>query len=144
MNMGDVFAVFGGMLALGIALPGLLLAWSLLFPAAVRAQTYIVDTGQGGTSSIGASTLIAAGSLTCSPQPQCQNNFNFLAAGVWSEPVLAPDKLPSTRFTIKCKFTVAGKMPRADVRWHAGEGWNNVTDWYAGAVSNCTMGTIQN
>jgi hypothetical protein len=36
MNMGDVFAVFGGMLALGIALPGLLLAWSLLFPTTVE------------------------------------------------------------------------------------------------------------
>ena len=36
MNMGDVFAVFGGMLALGIALPGLLLAWALLFPTMVE------------------------------------------------------------------------------------------------------------
>lgn len=71
------------------------------------------------------------------------NSINMLAAGVWSQPVLAPDKLPSSRFTIKCKFTVAGKMPRADVRWHEGEGWNNVTDWYTGTVSNCQMGTIQ-
>jgi hypothetical protein len=34
--MGDVFAFFGGMLTIGIALPGMLLAWSLLFPAAVE------------------------------------------------------------------------------------------------------------
>jgi hypothetical protein len=72
------------------------------------------------------------------------NSINMLAAGVWSEPVLAPDKLPGSRFSIKCKFTVAGKMPRADVRWHEGEGWNNVTDWYTGHVSDCKMGTVQN
>jgi hypothetical protein len=36
MYMGDVFAIFGGMLAIGIALPGLLLAWSLLFPGTVE------------------------------------------------------------------------------------------------------------
>lgn len=71
-------------------------------------------------------------------------SINMLAAGVWSEAVLAPDKLPSSRFTLKCKFNVAGKMPRADVRWHEGEGWNNVTDWYTGTVSDCKMGPIQN
>lgn len=71
-------------------------------------------------------------------------SVNMLAAGVWSEPALAADKLPSSRFTIKCKFTVAGKMPRADVRWHEGEGWNNVTDWYTGHVSDCKIGTVQN
>lgn len=35
MNIGWVFAVFGTLLALAIALPGLLLAWSLLFPQTV-------------------------------------------------------------------------------------------------------------
>lgn len=72
------------------------------------------------------------------------NSINMLAAGVWSEPILEPSKVPDTRFSIKCKFTVAGKMPRADVRWKEGEGWNNVTDWYTGHVSDCKMGTIQN
>lgn len=71
-------------------------------------------------------------------------NVNFLAAGIWSEPALAPDKLPNARFTLKCKYKVAGKMPRADVRWHEGEGWNNVTDWYTGAVSDCKLGNVQN
>jgi hypothetical protein len=72
------------------------------------------------------------------------NNVNFLGAGLWSEPALSPDKLPNTRFSVKCKFDVAGKMPRADVRWHEGEGWNNVTDWYVGKVSDCKMSSIQN
>ena len=35
MYMGDVFAIFGGMLAIGIALPGLLLAWSLILSGTV-------------------------------------------------------------------------------------------------------------
>src|ERR1700752_2442753 len=36
MNMGDVFAIFGTLLAVGIALPGMLLAWALLFPSTVE------------------------------------------------------------------------------------------------------------
>lgn len=72
------------------------------------------------------------------------NNINMLAAGVWSEPALAGDKMPGARFTFKCKFNVIGKMPRADVRWHEGEGWNNVTDWYTGSVSDCKIGSVQN
>lgn len=71
------------------------------------------------------------------------NGINFLAAGVWTDPGL-PEKLPNSRFTLKCKLEVAKKMPRADVRWHEGEGWNSVTDWYAGSVSECKMGTVQN
>lgn len=70
-------------------------------------------------------------------------NVNFMAAGVWSDPALAGDKLPQTRFSVKCKLTVAGKMPRADVRWHEGEGWNGVSDWYAGSVADCKLGTVQ-
>lgn len=72
------------------------------------------------------------------------NGINFFASGVWSSPALSGDnKLPATRFAVKCKFNVAGKLPRADVRWHEGEGWNNVSDWYAGSVSDCKMGAIQ-
>lgn len=36
MNLGVVFAFFGGLLALGVALPGLLLAWALLAPTVVE------------------------------------------------------------------------------------------------------------
>jgi hypothetical protein len=71
------------------------------------------------------------------------NGIQFFAAGLWSEPALAPDKLPATRFSVKCKLNVAGKMPRADVRWHEGEGWNNVSDWFAGSVADCKLGTVQ-
>jgi hypothetical protein len=45
MNMADVTAVFGTLLALGIAFPGLLVAWWLLFPSAVgRAKQRFVRT----------------------------------------------------------------------------------------------------
>ncbi|HMA36556.1 MAG TPA: hypothetical protein VKY74_19025 [Chloroflexia bacterium] len=36
MNLGDVFAFFGTLLAIGLAWPGLLLAWSLLVPTTVE------------------------------------------------------------------------------------------------------------
>jgi hypothetical protein len=45
MKMADVFAVFGTLLAVGIALPGLLLAWQLLLPKLVdRAQQRLDHT----------------------------------------------------------------------------------------------------
>jgi hypothetical protein len=40
--------------------------------------SYIVDTGPGGTSSIGYPSLFSAGSTTCSPQPQCAASFQYL------------------------------------------------------------------
>jgi hypothetical protein len=39
---------------------------------------YLIDTGQGGTSSIGYPSLFAAGSTGCSPQPSCASNYQFL------------------------------------------------------------------
>ena len=68
--------------------------------------------------------------------------INFLAAGVWSDPALSGE-LPKTRFAVTCKLNVAGKMPRADVRWHEGEGWNSVNEWFTGDVSNCKLSSIQ-
>ena len=47
---------------------------NVVLPAA-----YIIDTGPGGTSSIGSSALFAKGSTTCSPQPACAGHFQFLA-----------------------------------------------------------------
>lgn len=44
-----------------------------------QSASYIIDTGPGGTSSIGSSSLFAKGSTTCSPQPGCAGNFQFLA-----------------------------------------------------------------
>lgn len=45
MIMADVSAVFGTLLALGIAIPGLMLAWGLLFPKLVnRAEMRMQNT----------------------------------------------------------------------------------------------------
>lgn len=40
--------------------------------------SYIVDTGPGGTSSIGYPSLFSLGSTTCSPQPSCAASFQYL------------------------------------------------------------------
>lgn len=72
------------------------------------------------------------------------NGINFLGAGLWTDPGLADGKLPTTRFAVKCKLNVAGKMPRADVRWREGESFNSVTDWFAGSVSDCKLSSVQN
>lgn len=67
---------------------------------------------------------------------------NLLAAGVWSQPVLEKE-MPKSRFSLKCKYAVEGKMPRADVRWREGEGWAGVNEWYVGAVSDCKVASSQ-
>ena len=41
--------------------------------------SYIIDTGPGGTSSIGSQSFFSKGSTTCSPQPACAGHFQFLA-----------------------------------------------------------------
>jgi hypothetical protein len=45
----------------------------------VLAPAYIIDTGPGGTNSIGSSAMFASGSTTCSPQPACAGHFQELA-----------------------------------------------------------------
>jgi len=72
----------GGGVSIGSFFAMLTVAGSLLWVPArdTVAQTFLIDTGQGGTSSIGAPSLIASGSTTCSPQPACASNFQFLAA----------------------------------------------------------------
>jgi hypothetical protein len=61
MYMGDVFAIFGGMLAIGIALPGLLLAWSLLFPGTVEQAHARLERTPWRCFWIGLAGLLAGG-----------------------------------------------------------------------------------
>ena len=51
--MADVYAVFGTLLALGIAFPGMLLAYRLLFPKFVDRAQRRVSKGTGGAFGIG-------------------------------------------------------------------------------------------
>jgi hypothetical protein len=67
------------------------------------------------------------------------DRIQFTAAGLWADPAMAPDKLPATRFTVKCKYKIEGKLPTVGVRWEATGQWYPNTDWYAGSVSDCKL-----
>ena len=52
------------------------------------------------------------------------------------------DKLPATRFTVKCKYKVEGKMRKPAVRWSSEGPWYERTeDWYSGLLSSCVIAT---
>jgi hypothetical protein len=67
------------------------------------------------------------------------DHANFAAAGMWDNPTLAADKIPSARFVMKCKFKVEGMIKLA-VRWHENEPWSGQNEWPAGSVSDCKLG----
>lgn len=68
------------------------------------------------------------------------NGIELAAAGLWSEEALAPAKLPKTRFSVKCKYKVEGKLTTPSVRWKSDGPWFTAkSDWYAGTVSGCTL-----
>lgn len=66
-------------------------------------------------------------------------HIQFTAAGLWSDPALAPDKLPATRFSVKCKYKVEGNLKTLGVRWEQTGQWFANGDWYAGSVSDCKI-----
>ncbi len=69
----------------------------------------------------------------------------LMAAGLWVQPALKAKldkenpKLPSPRFSVKCKYKVLGLAKKARVRWKAGGPWYNGHKWYVGELSNCKM-----
>ncbi len=67
------------------------------------------------------------------------DRIQFVAAGLWSDPALAADKIPATRFSVKCKFKVEGTLKDVGVRWDPAAQWYANKDWYAGAVSDCKI-----
>jgi hypothetical protein len=67
------------------------------------------------------------------------DRIQFVATGLWSEPALAPDKLPAARFSVKCKYKVEGTMKNLSVRWDPASNWYKQENWYAGTVSNCSL-----
>jgi hypothetical protein len=68
------------------------------------------------------------------------DRIQFLAAGLWSDTGMTKAPLPRTRFTVKCKYTVDGKIKKPGVRW-AGDGpwYDQPGDWYAGSLSDCVI-----
>ena len=57
----------------------MLAAMMLAIPVGAAAQTFSIDTGPGGSSSLGSPAVFASGATACSPQPACAANFQFLA-----------------------------------------------------------------
>jgi hypothetical protein len=65
------------------------------------------------------------------------DRVQFLAAGIWSDPGLK-GKLPASRFSVKCKYTVEGKIKKPGIRWST-DWYDPGGDWYAGVVSGCAL-----
>jgi len=61
MSLGDVFAFFGGLLSLGLALPGLLVGWTLVCPAAVERARERLDRTPWRCFWLGVAGLVGAG-----------------------------------------------------------------------------------
>jgi len=67
------------------------------------------------------------------------DRIQFLAAGLWDQPALK-GKLPNTRFSVKCKYKVEGKLKKPSIRWAAdGQWFERADDWYAGSVNDCQL-----
>ena len=66
------------------------------------------------------------------------DHVQILAAGLWSDPALT-GTLPPTRFSVKCKYKVEGKVKSSWMRWDIGGSWNEVKDIYAGSISGCKL-----
>ena len=67
------------------------------------------------------------------------DQVNLAAAGLWSEPALAPGKLPAARFSVKCKYKIEGTLKTLGVRWREGDQFYPNGEWYAGSVSDCKL-----
>ena len=68
------------------------------------------------------------------------DGMQLLAAGVWSQPELAPAKRPAERFTVRCNYTVEGMVKNPAIQWDRGPNWmDQPRDWHAGVVSDCVL-----
>jgi hypothetical protein len=66
------------------------------------------------------------------------DNVQFLGAGLWSEPALA-GTLPASRFTVKCKYTVEGKLKSPTFHWESGWEGQPRGEMFAGLFTGCTI-----
>lgn len=66
------------------------------------------------------------------------DNIQFVAAGLWSEPALAAN-LPASRFTVKCKYLVEGKLKAPTFHWESGWEGQPRGEMFAGSLSSCTI-----
>jgi hypothetical protein len=66
-------------------------------------------------------------------------HIQFTAAGLWSEPALSKEKLPATRFSVKCKYKVEGTLKSVAVRWEQTGQWYPQNEWYTGTLTDCKL-----
>jgi hypothetical protein len=66
------------------------------------------------------------------------DNVQFVAAGLWSEPALA-GTLPATRFSVKCKYAVEGKLKAPTFHWESGWEGQPRGEMFAGLLTGCTL-----
>lgn len=67
------------------------------------------------------------------------NGAELLGAGLWSDPALS-GQLPPSRFSVKCKFKVEGKVSHPGIRWGSDKPfYDSPNDWFAGTLSGCTV-----
>jgi hypothetical protein len=66
------------------------------------------------------------------------DHVQVLASGLWSDPGMT-GTLPATRFSVKCKYKVEGKMKAAAIRWASDGPWYDSKDLYAGSISGCKL-----
>ena len=65
------------------------------------------------------------------------DNIQFIAAGLWSEPALS--NLPTARFSVKCKYTVEGKLKAPTFHWETGWEAQPRGEMFAGILSGCVI-----
>lgn len=66
------------------------------------------------------------------------DNVQFVGAGLWSEPALAGN-LPASRFTVKCKYAVEGKLKNPTFHWESGWEGQPRGEMFAGLLSSCSL-----
>ncbi len=66
------------------------------------------------------------------------DHVQILASGLWSDPGMT-GTLPATRFSVKCKYKVEGKMKAASIRWNSDGPWYDSKDLYSGSISGCKV-----
>lgn len=65
---------------------------------------------------------------------------NLLGAGLWTDPGMVNAKLPDTRFSVKCKFKIEGKISKPQIRWNPTAKWDDSPgDWAAGTLHDCSL-----
>jgi hypothetical protein len=73
------------------------------------------------------------------PYTLTDNSNHVAAAGLWSQPALAADKIPDKMNRVSCKFKVEGMIKKISFRWNPTAAWGDDADWYAGSVSDCKI-----